>query len=269
MPLLLLTSLLVCNFSVLTLIYINFIDKEFKNKNPVLYHLLVITCFILIAFCLLLSIYLTIIIVKEIKSYLLNMNTSGNSSNNPQKSSNPSGSTGSGGGGGPNKPGGGNENPFTIDEKTLKDMQRKARTEHQRSYRKRKRDALAKTNTEQQQETDPSSSQQETSSSEPQDLEILKERVRTEALELAFLKESYDQNKEALTRYEKENPEAEVSETSEKKAYDILVDDFYKSGITYTRLEKIVDELVKEVQKQDPNYKIHIDRAEDRDEAYN
>jgi hypothetical protein len=57
------------------------------------------------------------------------MNTSGNSSNNPQKSSNPSGSTGSGGGKGPNQP---RKRKFEISEVETKEEEKKKKLKKNR-----------------------------------------------------------------------------------------------------------------------------------------
>ena len=142
MPLYLLTYLSVCYISVLTLIYFIFIDKSFKDKHPILFTLLVITCIILIFICSFMIVKFTSIIIKDIKSYLLNMNTSGDSSNNPQGSYNPSGSTGSGGG--YNQPGGdGNTNiPHT---ETPEEKKRRLNRERCKRYRDKKPEAVKRT----------------------------------------------------------------------------------------------------------------------------
>lgn len=131
-PLLLLTYLFVCYISGLILIYFFFIDKRFKNKHPILFTLLVITCLLVIAFSLFNSVRFTSHIIKDIKSYLLNMNTSGDSSNNPQDPFNPSGSTGSSGGS--NQPGGDGNTNIPASE-TQEERRRRLKRIREKRYR--------------------------------------------------------------------------------------------------------------------------------------
>lgn len=98
LPLLLLTLVFVLYISVLTVFYILIIDKQIINKHPVLCLILLIFCCFLIGLCLVMLIKVSFVIVRDLKNYLLNMNT-GNT-NNPQSFPHPSSSTGGGIGGG-------------------------------------------------------------------------------------------------------------------------------------------------------------------------
>ena len=140
LPLYLLTLVFVCYICVLIIFYLVFIDIEFKIKHPVLSLVLFFICIIILVICLLLLHKYYYIMLANIKSYLLKMDSgegdNGNPNNSSQGSSQPRGPWSDG----PNQPGNGNNDvSFTNSGQTKK----QTRAEERAERKKRKAEELA------------------------------------------------------------------------------------------------------------------------------